>query len=116
MEYIGLDVHLYTSTLHVLDRCGGDLKTVTIKGGWQKVVGWLRQRRRGFSICDEASAGYGPLHDALAKIARRVVVAHPGHLRLQQSQVAEVGTRRSALPLEKRPDHASHWECIGGEK
>ena len=34
MGYIGLDVHLYTSTLHVLDRCGGDLETVTIKGGW----------------------------------------------------------------------------------
>jgi transposase len=68
--------------LHVLDRCGGDLETVTIKGGWQKVVTWLRQRRRVFSICYEASVGYGPLHDALAKIARRVVVAHPGHLRL----------------------------------
>ena len=82
MGYIGLDVQLYTSTLHVLDRCGGNLETVTIKGGWQKVVAWLRQRRRVFSICYEASAGYGPLHDALAKIARRVVVAHPGHLRL----------------------------------
>ena len=52
MEYIGLDVHLYTATLHVLDRCGGDLKTVTIKGGWQKVVASLRQRRRVFSICN----------------------------------------------------------------
>ena len=65
MEYIGLDVHLYTSTLHVLDRCGGDLKTVTLKGGWQKVVGWLRQRRRVFSICYEASAGYGPFRVVL---------------------------------------------------
>ncbi len=82
MEYIGLAVHLYSSTLHVLDRCGGDLKTVTIKRGWQKVVTWLRQRRWVCSICYEASAGYGRLHDALAKIARRVVVAHPGHLRL----------------------------------
>ena len=41
MEYIGLDVHLYTSTLHVLDRCGGDLKTVTIKGGWREADAWL---------------------------------------------------------------------------
>ena len=37
---------------------------------------------RAFSICYEASTGYGPVHDALVKIARRVVVAHAGHLRL----------------------------------
>ena len=82
MEYVGLDVHLHTSTLHILDRHGGDVQTIAIKGHWQKTVSWLRCRRRVFSICYEASTGYGPVHDALAKIARRVVVAHPGHLRL----------------------------------
>ena len=39
-------------------------------------------RRRAGQICFEATCGYGPLHDALAKFASRVVVAHPGRLRL----------------------------------
>ena len=33
-----------------------------------------------FAICYEASAGYGFLFARLRRIARRVVVAHPGHL------------------------------------
>ena len=82
MEYVGMDVHLYTSTLHILDGHGGDVQTITIKGHWLKTVAWLRKRRRVFAICYEASAGYGPQYDALTKIARRVVVAHPGNLRL----------------------------------
>ena len=60
MAFLGLDVHLYASTLLVLNRCGGDLETVTIQGGWHEVFAWLRQRRRVFLICCEASAGYGP--------------------------------------------------------
>jgi len=33
-------------------------------------------------VCYEASCGYGPLHDALQRFCQRVVVAHPGRLRL----------------------------------
>ena len=52
MEYVGWDVHLYTSTLHVLDRCGGDLKTVTVQSGWQNVVGHPGHLRpSGLSPC-----------------------------------------------------------------
>jgi transposase len=35
-----------------------------------------------FAVCYEASCGYGYLHDRLARRAQRVVVAHPGQLRL----------------------------------
>ena len=35
-----------------------------------------------FAVCFEASAGYGYLFERLQRVARRVVVAHPGHLRL----------------------------------
>ena len=34
------------------------------------------------AICFEASCGYGPLYDELTSFARRVVMAHPGQLRL----------------------------------
>ena len=33
-------------------------------------------------MCYEASCGYGPLHDALRRLAHQIQVAHPGHLRL----------------------------------
>ncbi len=32
-------------------------------------------------MCYEASCGYGPLHDALRRLAHQIQVAHPGHLR-----------------------------------
>jgi len=38
--------------------------------------------KRPFAICFEASTGYGWLYDRLAKVAERVEVAHPGHLRI----------------------------------
>lgn len=82
MEYVGMDFHLHTSTPHILNRHGDDVQTITIKGHWLKTVAWLKLRRRVFAICYEASAGYGPLYDALTEFACRVVVAHPGNLRL----------------------------------
>jgi len=38
--------------------------------------------RKPFAVCFEASTGYGHLFERLQTIARRVVVAHPGQLRL----------------------------------
>ena len=35
-----------------------------------------------FEVCYEASCGYGHYHDILRPLAARVLVAHPGHLRL----------------------------------
>ena len=35
-----------------------------------------------FEVCYEASCGYGHFHDLLRPVAARVLVAHPGQLRL----------------------------------
>ena len=77
-----MDVHLKTSTLCILDENGKRVKGRTLRGRWPKVLKWLGRLGHPFAICYEASCGYGHLHDALQKIARRVVVAHPGQLRL----------------------------------
>lgn len=82
MHYVGLDVHQRTSTIHVLDQYGRTVKEKVIRGSWHKVVFWLARWKEPFAVCFEASCGYGPLYDALAQIAERVVMAHPGHLRL----------------------------------
>lgn len=82
MWSVGLDVHLRVSTLCILDENGKTVKTMTVRGGWTKLFAVLREIRQPFAICYEASCGYGYLYDRLRKIARRVVVAHPGQLRL----------------------------------
>jgi transposase len=42
----------------------------------------LGQIKDPLAVCFEASTGYGPLFEALGAVADRVVVAHPGRLRL----------------------------------
>lgn len=83
MWHVGLDVHWRTSTGCILDENGREVKTATVKGGWDKMLAWLdREVRRPFAICYEASCGYGALYDRLRLKASRVVVAHPGQVRL----------------------------------
>lgn len=82
MYYVGLDVHHRISTFCILDGRGQVVKRQTVRGGWRSVVEALREQPRPLSVCFEASCGYGPLYDALAAFASRVVMAHPGHLRL----------------------------------
>jgi hypothetical protein len=53
-------------------------------------------------VCFEASSGYGFLFERLATIARHVVVAHPGQLRLifrSKRKNDRVGAERLAKPL-----------------
>jgi len=82
MLHIGLDVHYRTSTICILNEYGRKVNHKTFRGAWKKVVGYLAKLDEPFQICFEASCGYGPLYDRLAGIAERVVMAHPGHLRL----------------------------------
>lgn len=82
MLTVGLDVHQRSSVICVLDTNGKQVGSRSVRGGWERVVSALGRLSEPFQVCFEASCGYGPLHDALARIARRVVVAHPGHLRL----------------------------------
>jgi transposase len=82
MLHIGLDVHQRTSTYCILDANGKQIRTETIRGHWDRVLEVLRRLDEPFEVCFEASCGYGALHDRLRCFARRVVVAHPGQLRL----------------------------------
>lgn len=82
MWYIGLDVHWRTSTVCILDECGRPVKCQTIKGRWEKLLAWLGGLGQPFAICYEASCGYGTLYESLCRLSRRVVVAHPGKVRL----------------------------------
>lgn len=82
MRYVGLDIHWRQSTICVLDHRGRKLSSQTIRAGWWKVLEEVRKLRKPFSICFEASSGYGFLFEQLSTVARRVVVAHPGQLRL----------------------------------
>lgn len=89
MWYVGLDCHMRTSSLHILDAHGKKVKAMTVPGAWPQLVEVLRDVQRQaqtageeLAICYEASCGYGHLYEQLSKVAARVVVAHPGHLRL----------------------------------
>lgn len=82
MWNVGLDVHAKRSTYCVLDANGKLVRTHTIKGPWDKVLSELSRIKERWQVCFEASVGYGALHHQLRQMAEKVVVAHPGHLRL----------------------------------
>lgn len=81
MLFVGLDVHWKQSTFCVLDGNGRHLRTRAVHGTWDKVLCELAKVKRPFAVCFEATSGYGYLHQQLSRMARRVVVAHPGQLR-----------------------------------
>ena len=82
MWTVGLDVHAKSSVLCVLDHHGKHLQTKQVRGGWDRLCEQLVGLAKPFQVCFEASCGYGALYDRLVRLAKRVVVAHPGHLRL----------------------------------
>ena len=87
--YVGLDVHQLHSTMHVLDAQGNRLQRCTIRAYWPSVVQEVEKltedkngQPRQVHVCFEASVGAGHLYDLLRPHCHRVVVAHPGQLRL----------------------------------
>lgn len=86
MLYVGLDYHYRSSAFCVLDSNGNPIVSRNVRGSWQKVIDELTKvKERGperMSVCFEANCGYGHLYDQLRKVASRVVVAHPGQVRL----------------------------------
>lgn len=82
MLYVGLDVHAKRSSMCILDDDGKTVKQELIRGPWPSVLERLGTIERPFSVCYEASCGYGHLYDRIAPLASHVAVAHPGHLRL----------------------------------
>jgi transposase len=82
MLYVGLDVHSRQSSLCILNSAGGTVNEIQLKGPRSGVVDRLRQLDQPFSVCYEASCGYGHLYEALRPLAHHVAVAHPAKLRL----------------------------------
>lgn len=83
MHHVGLDVGDQCSSIEILDQNGKHFKHLEVKGRWPVVLERMRQEvPRPFSVCFEASNGYGYLHEQLSTMAQRVSVAHPGQLRL----------------------------------
>ena len=80
--FVGLDVHWTHTNACILDARGKQVKRFTVRGPWPLVVDELAKLRGKLFICYEASCGYGHLYDIFSRVARRVVVAHPGQLRL----------------------------------
>jgi transposase len=77
-----LDAHQGLYVLSILDSNGKLIKGERLKGAAEVLFKYLRKVPQPFQICYEASCTYGYLYDQLQQIARRVVVAHPGGLRL----------------------------------
>ena len=50
--------------------------------GFDEMMRILERLTDRFEVCYEASCGYGHFHDLLRPVAARVLVAHPGQLRL----------------------------------
>src|SRR5436190_2142000 len=82
MLYVGLDVHSRQSSLCILNAGGGVVNRFDVKGPRAAVVDRLRQLDQPFSLCYEASCGYGHLYESIRPLAAHVAVAHPGKLRL----------------------------------
>lgn len=99
MFYVGLDVHAKQITICVLDGNG------KVHVRWQvrqidQMMRLLKQLPDPFEVCYEASTGYGMYYELLSGIAARVVVAHPGLLRLIYRS-KQKNDRRDALKLAK---------------
>ena len=86
MLYVGLDYHLRSSAICVLDHNGNKIAARNVRGSWEKVIEELTKVKEGsperMSVCFEANCGYGHLYDQLRKVASKVTVAHPGQVRL----------------------------------
>jgi transposase len=81
--YVGIDWHWQQTTICILNEKGQRVQLRTIRKSWFSVLEWLKEElQHPFAVCFEASNGYGVLGDRLAQMAERVVVAHPGQLRL----------------------------------
>src|SRR5689334_13523706 len=82
MLYVGLDYHLRSSDLCILNEDGKVVKRQSVKGGRAEVARELAGLNQPLGVVFEATGGYGPLHGELSKVAGRVVMAHPAALRL----------------------------------
>jgi transposase len=81
MFHVGLDIHSTRISICALDEKGQVVHRSQVRG-IDEMLGVLKRLPGRFEVCYEASCGYGHYHDLLRPLAARVLVAHPGHLRL----------------------------------
>jgi transposase len=81
MFHVGLDIHSTRISVCVLDETGQVAHRSQVRG-LEEMLRTLRGLPDRFEVCYEASCGYGHYHDLLRPLAARVLVAHPGQLRL----------------------------------
>jgi hypothetical protein len=81
MYYVGLDIHTKRISICVLNETGQLVRRCQVRG-IAEMLGVLQALPDRFEVCYEASCGYGHYHDLLQPLAARVLVAHPGRLRL----------------------------------
>lgn len=99
MFYVGLDIHSKHITVCILDNNGKVVERCQVRQ-----LDQLQQRLARipapFQVGFEASCGYGAFVELLAPLACRVVVAHPGHLKLIYRSRTK-NDRNDALRLAK---------------
>jgi transposase len=81
MYYVGLDIHTKRISICVLSETGQLVRRCQVRG-IEEMLNTLKGLPGRFEVCYEASCGYGHYHDLLKPLAARVLVAHPGQLRL----------------------------------
>ena len=81
MFHVGLDIHSTRITICALDERGQVVRRAQVRT-IEEMLATLKALPDRFEVCYEASCGYGHYHDILRPLAARVLVAHPGHLRL----------------------------------
>ena len=81
MFYVGLDIHTKHISICALNETGQVVRRTRVRG-IPEMLGVLSGLPDRFEVCYEASCGYGNFHDLLRPLAARVLVAHPGQLRL----------------------------------
>jgi transposase len=81
MFYVGLDIHTRRIAICVLNGTGQVFHRSQVRS-FEEMLRILKGLPDRFEVCYEASCGYGYYHDLLRPLAARVLVAHPGQLRL----------------------------------
>jgi transposase len=81
MFHVGLDIHTKHISICALNETGQVVQRCRVRG-IEEMLRILQGLPDRFEVCYEASCGYGHFHDLLRPLAERVLVAHPGQLRL----------------------------------
>ena len=81
MFYVGLDIHTKHISICALNETGQVVHRSRVRS-IEEMMRTLKGLPDRFEVCYEASCGYGHFHDLLRPLAARVLVAHPGQLRL----------------------------------